>query len=666
MAEGLKKISDLPALTGTVENSYNLAIDDGSVTYKVSVEHFEEAAAHTASEYAAAAAASAEAAAAAAGEAATTATTIETDISTATRLVNDARGYASSAADSVTAAQAASGAATTKANEASNSANAAAGSAGEAAASSTSASNYANNAQAEANRARSWADYPNEATHGSATNNAHYWADVARAIAGGGVVSFNGRGGIVVPEEGDYSAGMISYDNTSSGLTATDAQGAIDEVNTNLGSLDTEVGQIETDLSDYHVTPSKNRAIPNGTRRTLASVTYTEEANGVIDVDGTATGSNSFYYISEHLEWENEEMVISGCPSGGDASTYRLIVSSSEDSGASVYVSDTGSGAIVPANTGGSTLTLDIYIRVAQNASVSHKKFSPMFCSKAAYDADPTYVPYYPAMRDGMLPRSENRILGAKNLAGVNDIKWLNLSSATHTKTETGLDIQTAAANTSGVYSDNPSAVQSLIDKYGSLTVSFIYKSDIACAGSIGANADSGRYTTLQTNWTKYEFTFTPSMSSPHLQFYNRDNTKTPKISVRDIMFRLPSDPDDTFAPRVFTNAELTDAKNGTISYENGISQQTVADKPLYKQGNICCLAITLTGITSNQGAWVSIGTLPTGFIPQKSLFVNATKNGSSDVLECQLQTNGNIRLRDNSAAIASTDYIHFNGTFIA
>lgn len=47
---------------------------------------------------------------------------------------------------------------------------------------------------------------------------------------GGSVDSFNGRTGAVVPQAGDYSADQITYDNTSSGLAATDVQAAIDEL----------------------------------------------------------------------------------------------------------------------------------------------------------------------------------------------------------------------------------------------------------------------------------------------------------------------------------------------------------------------------------------------------------------------------------------------------
>ena len=45
-----------------------------------------------------------------------------------------------------------------------------------------------------------------------------------------GVTSFNSRTGAVSPTASDYDASMIDYDNTSSGLVATDVQSAIDEL----------------------------------------------------------------------------------------------------------------------------------------------------------------------------------------------------------------------------------------------------------------------------------------------------------------------------------------------------------------------------------------------------------------------------------------------------
>lgn len=52
-----------------------------------------------------------------------------------------------------------------------------------------------------------------------------------------GVTSFNSRTGAVIPASSDYDASMIDYDNTLSGLLATDVQGAIDEVKSSIPDL---------------------------------------------------------------------------------------------------------------------------------------------------------------------------------------------------------------------------------------------------------------------------------------------------------------------------------------------------------------------------------------------------------------------------------------------
>ena len=53
---------------------------------------------------------------------------------------------------------------------------------------------------------------------GEDTDNAKYYKEQARAIAGGGVTTFNGRGGDVEPQAGDYTKDMVglgNVDNTS-------------------------------------------------------------------------------------------------------------------------------------------------------------------------------------------------------------------------------------------------------------------------------------------------------------------------------------------------------------------------------------------------------------------------------------------------------------------
>lgn len=79
-----------------------------------------------------------------------------------------------------------------------------------------------------------------------------------------GVTSFNTRTGAVTPAASDYDASMIDYDNTLSGLTSTDLQGAVDELASGAGSVsiteawvnpnpaaDFDPGSIIIDSADY-------------------------------------------------------------------------------------------------------------------------------------------------------------------------------------------------------------------------------------------------------------------------------------------------------------------------------------------------------------------------------------------------------------------------------
>lgn len=60
------------------------------------------------------------------------------------------------------------------------------------------------------------------------------------------VNSFNGRTGVVSPQTSDYDSIQIDYNNTTSGLSATNTQAAIDEVE---GRVDTAEGNISSNTS---------------------------------------------------------------------------------------------------------------------------------------------------------------------------------------------------------------------------------------------------------------------------------------------------------------------------------------------------------------------------------------------------------------------------------
>lgn len=153
-------------------------------------------------------------------EAATTATNAKTAAENAKASAESAE---TTAVNAKTAAESAKTAAQTAKTAAESAKTAAAGSATAAAGSASSAEEDAQSAAQDAEDAEAWAvGKRNGVDVGSSDpayrNNAKYYKDQAQVIAGGGVTSFNGRGGAVIPEVGDYTKDMVglgSVDNTS-------------------------------------------------------------------------------------------------------------------------------------------------------------------------------------------------------------------------------------------------------------------------------------------------------------------------------------------------------------------------------------------------------------------------------------------------------------------
>ena len=195
------KISDLESTTSVNEELCNVPVDDGTSTKKITLKNLMASATASAQAYA-------EAAAGSASDASGYATAASTSAS-------DASGYATSAGTSATNAAGSASAASGYADTASAAASTASGSASSAANSANSAAQQVSNAENYSKLSESFAHGNTGVRAGENTDNAKYWAGVAAAAAGGGVVTFNGRTGAVTPANGDYNAGQISRGTTS-------------------------------------------------------------------------------------------------------------------------------------------------------------------------------------------------------------------------------------------------------------------------------------------------------------------------------------------------------------------------------------------------------------------------------------------------------------------
>ena len=157
------------------------------------------------------------------GDAADSATAAHQDEEAAKGYKQDASSSAGAAANSQTAAAAsatlaqsyAEGGTNTRTGEDTDNAKyykeQAAGSASSASSSATAADGSAEDAEAWAVGQRDGTDVGD--TDPTYHNNAKYWAEIAEQAAGGGVTSFNGRTGVVVPQAGDYTKGDVGLGN---------------------------------------------------------------------------------------------------------------------------------------------------------------------------------------------------------------------------------------------------------------------------------------------------------------------------------------------------------------------------------------------------------------------------------------------------------------------
>ena len=78
------------------------------------------------------------------------------------------------------------------------------------------------------------------------------------------VISVFGRTGVVEAESGDYASDQVSYDNSVSGLTATEVQAAIDEVEARVVTAESTITDLGNDKADKTTTITAGAGLSGG------------------------------------------------------------------------------------------------------------------------------------------------------------------------------------------------------------------------------------------------------------------------------------------------------------------------------------------------------------------------------------------------------------------
>lgn len=132
----------------------------------------------------------------------------------------------------------------------------------------------------------------------------------------------------------------------------------------------------------------KNLLVTTSTTTTVNGVTYTVNSDGTITANGTATAASEFPLTEgiNSAEWAGR--ILSGCPSGGSSSTYRIF-EQVYGSPWSYLANDYGDGVALPTTTYNS---IRFVLRVENGQTVNNLVFKPMI--RDARIASDEFVPY--------------------------------------------------------------------------------------------------------------------------------------------------------------------------------------------------------------------------------------------------------------------------------
>lgn len=221
---GTIKISELTEYTAEVTDSLLVPLDDGTKTYKVSVGHFNQGAAASAKAYA--------------DKAETSARNAADSESNTKQVAQEITSNTSAAKDAAKEAEDAKNATVQLKADTERAVASIKASVDNASSSATSAADSADDATDSATLSKSWAIGGTGKREDEDINNAKYWASVAGAAAGGGVLSFNGRSGFVVSADGDYNSEQIKRgdSNVEASLAALE-ETAGDATNVPIGTV---------------------------------------------------------------------------------------------------------------------------------------------------------------------------------------------------------------------------------------------------------------------------------------------------------------------------------------------------------------------------------------------------------------------------------------------
>ena len=110
--------------------------------------------------------------------------------------------------------------------------------------------------------------------------------------------------------------------------------------------------------------------------KTSNGITFTDNTDGSVTVNGTATADSIFYFSNKNILVNSKnKYYLSGCPTGGSGSTYDVVFASYDEKSIVDANNDTGSGKLITVSENAKTASL--YIRIRSGQTIDNMIFRP-------------------------------------------------------------------------------------------------------------------------------------------------------------------------------------------------------------------------------------------------------------------------------------------------
>ena len=203
---------------------------------------------------------------------------------------------------------------------------------------------------------------------------------------------------------------------------------------------------------------AENMLTDKFTTGTFGTVTFTVDG-GAVKTSGTASSITAFRSDAVSVT-EGQEYKLTGCPSGGGNSTYRLDVRDTSGNIIDGLNYDSGSGATFTIPTG--TTQIKIGIRIASGVDTTGLVFMPILVKSTDVPTEHTAT----------IPTPPGTVYGG-------EIDWVNGKlKVTHAIVDMGsLTWTTAGTDTTGVYRRQTQSIKDVIKKVSASSI----KADMYC-----------------------------------------------------------------------------------------------------------------------------------------------------------------------------------------